>query len=165
MPKISRLAFIGFGHTAESMLKRGLNRPDRVITAFDPSVLEAHTRKEQLERFISCGVQGCFSVSDAVNSAHLVLISDSKADLKPWVTELEQYIQPGQIVADLRTSKNAEKSRLRNGIESLQGIYIEGVLSGENNALSIDSKQISKLKDIFKSLEFTLNDVALNESN
>ncbi|TNF19117.1 MAG: hypothetical protein EP325_04125, partial [Vibrionaceae bacterium] len=103
MPKISRLAFIGFGHTAERMLKLGLNRPDRIITAFDPNALQDDTCKAQLERFIFCGVQGCFSVADAMHSAHLVLLSDSEQDLSPWLKELKSHIQPGQIVADLRT--------------------------------------------------------------
>ncbi len=163
MPKISRLAFIGFGYTAESMLGMGLNRPDRVITAFDPSALESKTCKKQLEKYIICGVQGCFSVSDAVNSAHLVLISDSSSDLSPWVNELEKHIRPGQIIADLRTS-NDSKKQLRNGVESLKGTYIEGVLTSENNQLSICSKQISILRDIFKSLEFFPNNVVLNKS-
>lgn len=164
MAKISRLAFIGFGHTAESMLNLGLNRPDRVITAFDPSALEPKTCKAQLERFIAFGVQGCFSVSDAVSSAHLVLVSDGNADLNPWVSELGQHIQPGQIVADLR-ALSAEKSQLKNGVENVKGIYIEGVLSQEDNALTIDSHQISMLKDIFKSLEFFPSSMVLNQSN
>ncbi|CAE6932404.1 hypothetical protein [Vibrio sp. B1FLJ16] len=164
MPKISRLAFIGFGYTAQSILGLGLNRPDRVITAFDPLALEAKTCKEQLERYIVCGVQGCLSVSDAVNSAHLVLISDSSTDLNPWVNELEQLIKPGQIIADLRTPDKAKK-RLKDGVENLKGIYIEGVLSRENNRFSIDSKQMSTLKDIFKSLDFFPSNMILNESN
>lgn len=164
MAKISRLAFIGFGHTAESMINLGLNRSDRVITAFDPSVLESKTCKAQLERFIACGVQGCFSVSDAVSSAHLVLISDGNADLNPWVNELGQHIQSGQIVADLRTPSD-QKNQLKNGVENVKGIYIEGVLSLEDNALAIDSHQISTLKDIFKSLEFFPNSMVLNQSH
>ncbi len=164
MPKISRLAFIGFGHTAESMLDLGLNRPDRVITAFDPSALEAKTCKEQLERYIVCGVQGCLSIADTINSAHLVFISDSSSDLSPWVNELEKHVKPGQIIADLRASDPAKK-QLKNGVESLQGIYIEGVLSRVNDELSIDSTQISKLKDIFKSLDFFPSSMVLNQSN
>lgn len=164
MAKISRLAFIGFGHTAESMLNLGLNRPERIITAFDPLALETETCKEQLERYIVCGVQGCFSVSDAVNSAHLVLISDSNSDLTPWLSELKKHIQSGQIIADLRESSE-DKQALKDGIKNLQCTYIEGVLSGENDGLSIDSKQISTLRDIFKSLEFSPTNLVLNESN
>ncbi len=163
MPKISRLAFIGFGHHAESMLKQGLNRPDRVITAFDPGALEAETCKEQLERFIVCGVQGCFSVADAVHSAHLVVLSDSNADLKPWVLELEKHIQPGQIIADLRATEEA-KNQLKTEVENLKGVYLEGVLSKRDDFIAIDSKQISQFKDIFKSLEFSPSNMALNES-
>ncbi len=163
MPKISRLAFIGFGHTAESMLSLGLNRPDRVITAFDPCALEAETCKEQLERFIVCGVQGCFSVADAINSAHLVVLSDSNADLKPWVSELEKHIQPGQIIADLRATEET-KNQLKTEVENLKGVYLAGILSKQDDLVALDSKQISKFKDIFKSLEFSPSNMALNES-
>ncbi len=162
MPKISRLAFIGFGYTAESMLGMGLNRPDRVITAFDPSALESKTCKEQLKKYIVCGVQGCFSVSDAINSAHLVLISDSSSDLTPWISELEKHIKPGQIIADLRSSNDA-KTQLRGDLKNLKGIYVEGVLSSKNDQISIASKQIAAIENIFKSLEFYPNNIVFNE--
>ncbi len=164
MPKITRLAFIGFGHTAESMLNLGLNRPDRVITAFDPRALEAETCKGQLERFIVCGVQGCFSIQDAVNSAHLVVLSDSESDLKPWMRELEKHLQPGQIVADLRTASDIAKSQLRNEVENMRGIYIDGELRSQNDLLTLHSQEIAKLKDIFKSLEFFPNNMTYSES-
>lgn len=162
MPKISRLAFIGFGNTAESMLNMGFNRPDRVITAFDPSALDASTCKVQLERYIGCGVQGCFSVSDTVIGAHLVVISDSSAELAPWLEELQSHITPGQIVADLRETEST-KQQLKHAIESLGGIYIDGVLSPSENALSIVSEQITRLREVFRSLDIQPDQIRLNQ--
>lgn len=160
MPKISRLAFIGFGHTAERMLKLGLNRPDRIITAFDPNALQDDTCKAQLERFIFCGVQGCFSVADAMHSAHLVLLSDSEQDLSPWLKELKSHIQPGQIVADLRTHGD-DKSQLKQGVEDSQAIYLDGQLQVDGSELAIASTQTEAMLDMLKSLEVSPHQIAV----
>ncbi len=160
MPKISRLAFIGFGQTAETLLQVGLNRPNRIITAFDPNVLSKETCKDQLERFIRFGVQGCFSVQDAVHSAHLILVSPNSHELSQWLEELGKCLKPGQIVADLRGAE-VDKQRLKTLVETHNGEYFAGELRLANDMIEVHSEQIKSLGEIFKSLELTPNKIEL----
>lgn len=160
MPKISRLALIGFGQTAQTLLQVGLNRPSRIITAFDPNVLSKETCKDQLERFIHFGVQGCFSVEDAVHSAHLILVSSHRQDLTPWVSQLANVLQPGQIVADLRGAE-ADKAPLKALASALEVEYFAGELTLAGEQLQLRSEQSQSLSDIFKSLELAPQHIAL----
>lgn len=117
MQRISRLALIGFGQDAKTMLKMGLNRRNRVITAFDFNTLEPSMRRDLLADYIHHNVQGCISLQDAIRGTHLIFLLDNekhisdkhKKDEVALMKNLIQHIENEQVILDL-TSKNLEKN-------------------------------------------------------
>lgn len=156
MAKISRLALIGFGPTARSMLELGLNRDHRIITAYDPSTLNSSKRIQLLEQYIHYNVQGCISISDAVHSAHLIFLLDGEQTNEYLPSELAACLVAGQIILDLRNIPHDNKLSLVPFIDQRGATHLSGQIQYVDNQISHDhciySDQAEQIRQIFKSL-------------
>lgn len=150
MAKITRLAFVGFGSFAKQLLNLGVDWHDRSLTAFDPSVLCAKTCKRQLETFIAFGVQGCFSIEDAINGAQIIILSDHDHLASPWQSELLDHLCPQHVVVDFRSQNtNAFKTR----VEEKHATYLQGEITLNQDNVSISSPNVGELQQLFQSMD------------
>ncbi|MFV0575070.1 MAG: hypothetical protein ACK5NC_06620 [Vibrio sp.] len=167
MQRISRLALIGFGQDAKTMLEMGLNRHNRVITAFDFNTLEPTMRRDLLADYIHHNVQGCISLQDAIRGTHLIFLLDNekhisdkhKKDEIALIKNLIKHIKNEQIVLDLTSRNLDEKTAIEAEIKTKDATYLIGQLmpSAQQDTHLIISHQAAEIRKYFESLNLRVD--------